>query len=157
MKKDNRILWLTGNSGAGKTTLGRILRDRSNKDNKDNRLGTILLDGNEMRIAISEKARFSRKDREEHNLRCARLAKVLEEQGFNVIVSVIAPFQETRDKIDEILGEKIKWIYVKRKKDLDNLDIDKPYEIPKNADIIVDTDKLTIEESIDIIWKEIFK
>lgn len=54
------ILWLTGNSGAGKSTLGRILRDRLNKDNKDNKLDAILLDGDEMRYAISEKAGFSR-------------------------------------------------------------------------------------------------
>lgn len=143
------ILWLTGNSGVGKSTLGRILRYR---------LGAILLDGDEMRHAISEKAGFSKKDREEHNLRVARLAKVLVNQDFNVIVSVIAPFQETRDKIDDVLNPvKICWIYVKRKKDLDNLDIDKPYEIPKNPDIVVDVDKLSVDESVELIYRKIRK
>lgn len=152
-----RILWLTGNSGSGKTTLGRILRDKLNEDNKDNRLCAILLDGDEMRSSISLGAGFSRKDREEHNLRVARLAKVLQSQGFHIIVSVIAPFQETRDKIDNIL-ENVKWIYVER--DLP-IDVNKPYEIPHNPDIIIDTDKLTIDESInlilDMLHRKVFK
>jgi len=146
-----RILWLTGNSGSGKTTLGRILRDRLNKDKNS----AILLDGDEMRIAISETAGFSREDREEHNLRCARLAKVLQSQGFHVVISVIAPFQETRDKIDGILGMKnIKWIYVKR--DLP-IDVNKPYEIPRDPDMVIDTDKLSVGESINLIYNEVFK
>lgn len=153
MKDDFKILWLTGNSGSGKTTLGRILRDRLNKDKNS----AILLDGDEMRSSISLGAGFSREDREEHNLRCARLAKVLQSQGFHIIVSIIAPFQETRDKIDDIL-ENVKWIYVKR--DL-LIDVNKPYEIPHNPDIIIDTDKLTIDESInlilDMLHRKVFK
>lgn len=131
------ILWLTGNTNSGKTTLGCILRGK---------LNGILLDGDDMRFAISENAGFSKKDREEHNLRCARLAKVLQSQGFNIVISVIAPFQETRDKIDKIINPI--WIYVKRDLPIDD---SRPYEIPKDPDIIIDTDKLSIEESIDVI------
>ena len=146
-----RILWLTGNSGSGKTTLGSILRDKLNKDKNS----AILLDGDEMRIAISETAGFSREDREEHNLRCARLAKVLQSQGFHVVISVIAPFQETRDKIDDIINPiKICWIYVKR--DLP-IDVNKPYEIPRDPDMVIDTDKLSVGESINLIYNEVFK
>ena len=138
-----KILWLTGNSGSGKTTLGRILRKR---------LNAILIDGDEMRMAISEATGFSRKDREEHNLRCARLAKVLQSQDFHIIISVIAPFQETRDKIDKII--KPIWIYIKKEQPKDD---NKPYEVPKTPDIIIDTDKLSIEESINIIMRGVFK
>lgn len=141
------IIWLTGNSGSGKSTLGRILRKK---------LNGILLDGDEMRYAISEKAGFSKEDREEHNLRCARLAKILDSQDFNIIISIIAPFQETRDKIDNII--KPIWIYIKRNKDslkYKDKDKDKPYEVPENPDIIVDTDKLAIDESIELILREL--
>ncbi len=138
-----KILWLTGNSGSGKTTLARILRKR---------LNAILLDGDEMRSSISEKAGFSREDREEHNLRIAKLAKILQSQGFHVIISVIAPFRDTRDKINNIIRPV--WIYVKRELPADN---NKPYEVPKNPYMIIDTDKLSIDESIEKIWEKMFK
>jgi adenylylsulfate kinase len=133
----HKIVWLTGNSGAGKTTLARILREK---------LNGILLDGDEMRSSISESAGFSKKDREEHNLRVARLAKVLHSQGFNIIISVIAPFQQTRDKIDKIISPI--WIYVKREQPEDP---DRPYEEPTNPGLTVDTDELSIKESADLI------
>jgi adenylylsulfate kinase-like enzyme len=111
------IVWLTGNSGAGKTTLAKRFASEN---------GWIMLDGDEMRQSISVGAGFSKQDREEHNLRVARLAKVLDEQGFYVIVSVIAPFQSTRDKITSVIPD-CKWIYIKR---LQKHDKDRPYEAP---------------------------
>ena len=142
----NKIIWLTGNSGSGKTTLAKNLIDKL----KNIESNIILLDGDEMRIAISEKSGFSKSDREEHNLGVARLAKVLSSQGFDIIVSVIAPFQETRDKIDKIINPL--WIYIKR--DLPK-DINKPYEIPNDPDLIVDNDRLSIEESVELIYRKI--
>jgi len=98
----NKIVWLTGQSGAGKTTVGRPLADC---------LDGVLLDGDEMRDSISLGAGFSRDDRREHNLRVARLAKVLSEQK-PVVVSVIAPMEEVRKEIDEVCHPI--WVYVKR-------------------------------------------
>jgi len=141
-KGSAKIIWLTGNVGSGKTTLGRILQKK---------LNSILLDGNEMRYAVSETAGFSKEDREAHNLRVARLAKVLQSQGFHVIIAIIAPFQDTRDKIDKII--KPLWVYLKREQPEDK---EKPYEPPKTPDLIIDTDKLSIEESIDSIWRGIY-
>lgn len=138
--KEKIIIWLTGNSGVGKTTLARILKER---------LNAIHIDGDEMRASISETAGFSRKDRHEHNMRCARLVKVLHSQGFNIVVSVIAPFQETRDEINTIIQPI--WIYVKREQPLDG---DKPYEIPQNPDVTVDTGA-SIDESIRIIFEKL--
>src|SRR3990167_4308420 len=82
----NPIVWLTGQSGAGKTTLARDLQEK---------LGAVVLDGDEMRKSISEGLGFSKDDRETHNLRVARLAKVLSKKSI-VVVSVIAPFRKTR-------------------------------------------------------------
>ena len=101
------IIWLTGNSGAGKTTTAQTYK-RINQ-NSD----CVILDGDEMRDSISLGAGFNKEDREEHNLRVARLAKVMEKQHDIVLITVIAPFQETRIKIQELIPE-VKWIYIKR-------------------------------------------
>lgn len=137
----NKVIWLTGNTGSGKTTLAYLLRER---------LNAVVLDGNEMRDSISLGAGFSKKDREEHNLRVARLAKVLYRQRHNVIISVIAPYASTRRKISRII--KPIWIYVKREMPHDPK---KPYEPPKRPALTVDTDKYSIMDCVNQIWEKI--
>jgi adenylylsulfate kinase len=137
----NKVIWLTGNTGSGKTTLAYLLRER---------LNAVVLDGNEMRDSISRGAGFSKKDREEHNLRVARLAKVLYRQRHNVIIAVIAPYASTRRKIGKII--KPTWIYVKREMPHDPK---KPYEPPKRPALIVDTDKYSIMDCVNQIWEKI--
>ncbi|MEW6617681.1 MAG: adenylyl-sulfate kinase [Patescibacteria group bacterium] len=92
LKVTKTIIWLTGQSGSGKTTIADILQQK---------IGGITLDGDEMRSSISTDLGFVKKDRESHNLRVARLAKILS-KNTRVIVSVIAPFEDARKKIDEI-------------------------------------------------------
>jgi len=99
----NRIIWIMGESGAGKTTTARLLRKK---------IGGVVLDGDEMRESISAGAGFSRQDRHDHNLRVSRLAVILAKQ-VPVIISVIAPLKETRKDIENIC--KPDWIYLKRK------------------------------------------
>ena len=98
----NKIYWLTGQSGAGKTTVARRLQKEFN---------CVILDGDEMRDSISLGAGFSREERREHNYRVARLAKVLSEQHI-VLVTVIAPMEDVRAEIDKICAPT--WIYIKR-------------------------------------------
>jgi cytidyltransferase-like protein len=138
---NNRVIWLTGNSGSGKTTLAFLLRER---------LNGVVLDGDEMRSSISLNAGFSKKDREEHNLRVARLARVLYRQRLNVIVSVIAPFEQTRKQINKIIRPY--WVYVKR--DMPH-EKSHPYEVPQKPDFIVDTDRFTIMECVNQIWNNL--
>lgn len=133
-----RVVWLTGNVGAGKTSLAYLLRDR---------LNAIVLDGDEMRVSISTDKEFSKEDRNEHNLRVARLARILNLQGHNVIVSVIAPFESTRKKITRIADPY--WIHIKNTVD----DPDKPYEMPKNADLTIEPTKESLLASLDKIIK----
>lgn len=135
-----RVIWLTGNTKSGKTSLAYLLRERFNG---------IVLDGDEMRASISLGAGFSKKDREEHNLRVARLAKILNKQGQNVIVSVIAPFASTRKKIDKIC--KPYWVYIRGGK----IGKKYPYEVPKNPDVETDPTEESLLESMEKIIKEV--
>lgn len=113
------VIWFSGNSGVGKTTLATWLANYHNG---------ILLDGDRMRATISQGAGFSKEDRETHNLRVARLAKELDSQGYDVMVAVIAPYVELRKRIAEICNPR--WVYVcnrKREAELEKLG-NYPYE-----------------------------
>ncbi len=134
------IYWITGQSGAGKTTLASLLKEK---------IGGVVLDGDEMRQSISLDAGFSKQDRTEHNLRVARLALALSKQS-PVIVSVIAPFKNVRQKIDRLI--KPVWIYIARKLPKDQ---NKPYEAPKNPHVTLNSDKQNPKEQAEIVLKYI--
>jgi len=95
------IIWISGNTGSGKTYLANHLKPYIPN--------VIHLDGDIMRGVWTDLG-LSKKDRWENNLRNARLAKVLHDQTFNVIVSVIAPYIKLREEIDEICRPI--WIYM---------------------------------------------
>ena len=111
------IKWLTGNIGAGKTTLAKKMQ--INAINK-----TIILDGNELR-EVWKDLKFTRGNRWVHNLRVANLAVLIHSQGFDVIVAVICPFEKLREEVKQITG--CKFIYLPYgKKSSEEF----PYEIP---------------------------
>jgi adenylylsulfate kinase len=112
------ILWITGQSGSGKTTLAKYFLQR---------IKAVHLDGDEMRKAISRDLGLEKGDRYEHNLRVARLAKELEDQGFNVIVSLISPYRDLRREIEEITG--CSYIFLRGGK----VHQDYPYEEPDDV------------------------
>ena len=85
------IQWIHGESGVGKTTLAKKLLDSR----------TVHLDGDDMRRVWTDLG-FSDKDRMANNVRIAHLARVLDRQGFNVVVSTICPTQEIRDAVKAI-------------------------------------------------------
>lgn len=135
-----RVVWLTGNMGSGKTALADMLRHR---------LNAVKLDGDEMRASISLGTGYSQEDRHSHNLRVARLAKVLSLQGLNVVVAVIAPYAVTRAEIDGICNPY--WIYVEG----GAVGKQYPYEIPENPDVIIQPSMESLEESLEKIVKEV--
>ncbi len=132
----NKIIWLTGQSESGKTSLAYGLRKEFN---------AVVLDGDEMRESISLNTGFSRQDRMEHNLRVARLAKILSKQT-NVIVSVIAPTVEIRNEVDKICNPK--WIYLKKTLEKREGHF---YEEPKNYSLMVDNDTISLDKSVELI------
>lgn len=127
-KPTHDIIWLTGQSGAGKSTLAEVLAPL---------LGAVILDNDEMRESLAEGVGFSKEDRQAHNVRVARFASSLAKRG-PVIVSVIAPFEETRKRIDDLI--KPIWVYIKR--DLPSTE-DRPYEEPSNPDITISVSEET--------------
>jgi cytidyltransferase-like protein len=128
------VIWLSGQSGSGKSTLARALK----KEIPD----AVVLDGDEMRESISLGAGFSKQDRDAHNMRVARLAKVLAKQS-PVIVSVIAPFRSTRVKIDKIA--KPLWVYVARGTQKKSASY--PYEVPASPDVVIESDEAPRESA----------
>ena len=118
------ILWLTGNTGAGKTTIARVLK----------RPDSIILDGDELR-ALTNNHDLSKEGRWAHNLFIAKLAKLLESQGFQIIVSVICPYEELRQQVKAITG--CEFIYLSYEGD--DQQPDKPYEKPSCLSICVNT------------------
>ena len=105
------ITWITGNSGAGKTRLAKALIEK---------YGGVLLDGDDMRTIW--KLGFSREDRWENNLRIAKLAKILDGQGFEMIIATICPYRNLRDEVQKITN--CKFIFVEGGKTGENY----PYE-----------------------------
>jgi len=126
------IVWLTGQSNAGKTTLAEAIAPR---------MGAVVLDGDEMRESISLGATMSKEDRVAHNHRVARLAKVLAKRT-PVVVAVIAPYDALRKEIERIARPT--WVYVKRKLPVTK---DRPYEAPKNYGVLADSDKFSPDEN----------
>ncbi len=135
-----RIVWLTGNVRSGKTSLAYLLKER---------LNAVVLDGDELRVSISTDLGFSKKDRDKHNMRVARLAKILNNQNLNVIVSVIAPFRSTREKITRLIDPY--WIYLKGGEQGKNM----PYEIPKKPHLTIDPSKEALSDSLEKVIQEV--
>lgn len=142
LKVTKTIIWLTGQSGSGKTTIANALQQK---------IGGVTLDGDEMRSSISTDLGFAKEDRESHNLRVARLAKVLS-KNTRVIVSVIAPFEDARKKINEIATPL--WVYVERSLPMDK---NKPYQVPSNYHAKVNSDTQKIDEQVKIILSALKK
>ena len=106
-----------------------------------------------MRWSISESAGFTMKDRYEHNMRVARLARVLRDQGQQVIISVIAPHPEIRKRVDLVLSPEWFWLHSDRRSYKD-----RPYMDPSAMEgdpstVFIDTDRLTPKQAAAEIIK----
>lgn len=133
-----KIVWLTGNSGAGKTTLADVLQLYIPN--------SIVLDGDEMRKSISIGAGFSMDQRLAHNETVARLAMIMAQRGHTVIVSVISPTKEIRHAVQGICYPL--WVYVSRTQKTQK---DRPYEPPEYPDVVVDNDLTNPEQGARLV------
>jgi adenylyl-sulfate kinase len=103
-----KVFWLFGRSGAGKTTLAKKLCQAL----QDRNIPVFTLDGDEMRSGLSSDLGFSSEARLENHRRIAEVSQLAAEQGFNVVVSTMAPQHSHRDVAARVLGRRLVWIYV---------------------------------------------
>jgi len=162
------VLWFTGMSGAGKTTLTTVCTSVLCHD-------VEILDGDLLRAMLPQKLGFSVEDRTLHMLRVGALALDFFRQGKIVLVALISPLKEIRDEIrlnfpkgqflevycqcdfKVLVDRDTKGLYAKALAgEIKNFTgIDSPYEPPDFPEILVHTAYQTIEESTDIIFREL--
>ena len=163
--KEGFVIWLTGPSGAGKTSLALALKQRLNEMN----YAVEILDGDEIRKKLYPDLGFSKEAREMHNRVVIHLAKMLSKHGTVVIVSLISPFKRIREyarkeierfvevyvyaPLDVRIQRDPKGLYAKAMRgEIKNLTgFDGVYEEPENPEVIVETHKMSIEEEVDTI------
>lgn len=145
------VFWITGLSGAGKTTLGKILY-RYYKSGYKN---TVFLDGDNLREVLKREQEHSLNDRKALAMSYARLCKLLVDQDINVICSTVSMFQEVRDwnrkniknyyeiylkvSMEELVRRDQKKLYSKALAGeiKDVMGVDLPMEEPLNPDLVV--------------------
>lgn len=161
-------VWLTGLSGSGKSTIANELEKRLFSMGRH----TMLLDGDNIRMGLNKNLGFGEKDRIENIRRIAEVSRLLNDAGLIVMTAFISPYRLDRRKAKEIIGENFIEVYVStsleecERRDAKGLyraarageipeftGISSPYEAPENPDIIVDTEKNSLEECVEIILK----
>ncbi len=161
------LLWFTGLSGAGKSTIANILERKLVAQGAH----TYLLDGDNVRHGLNKDLGFTDADRVENIRRVGEVAKLMVDAGLIVMASFISPFRDERRMVRDLLepGEfievfvdtpldiaedrDVKGLYKKaRAGAIKNFTgIDSPYEPPESAELVVDTTRLSAEEAADRI------
>ena len=165
------VLWMTGLSGAGKTTIALEMLDQL----ADRDLRLERLDGDVVRESLTRDLGFSKEDREKNIERVTFVAKLLSRNGVGCICSFISPYQAIRDDVrskttnflevfvdaplDVVIDRDVKGMYKKALAgEIKNFTgISDPFEAPENPDIHVRTDKQSVEESAAYIIGELEK
>lgn len=166
-------LWFTGLSGSGKSTIANALEKRLVSLGKH----TMLLDGDNIRHGVSKNLGFKEVDRIENIRRIAEISRLMNDAGLIVLDSLISPYIKDRENAKSIIGENsfieiyvdtpievceerdVKGLYKKaRKGEIPNFTgISSPYEVPPNADIIVNTETMDIAEIVDYILEQLLR
>jgi bifunctional enzyme CysN/CysC len=162
-----KVVWFTGLSGSGKSTIANVLEQRLHQRG----VLTYILDGDNVRQGLNRDLGFTDADRVENIRRTAEVAKLLLDAGAVVITAFISPFRSERDMARQLFepGEFIevhldvplevveqrdpKGLYRKvRSGELPHFTgIDSPYEAPQTPELKLDTDALSVEESVERI------
>jgi adenylyl-sulfate kinase len=159
-------IWFTGLSGSGKSTLSEVIEQRLKAHGRN----VEVLDGDIVRTHLSKGLGFSREDRDTNIKRIGFVCALLTRNGVVCISAAIAPYREARDWARREIGNFVE-VYVKcplevcRERDVKGLyklvdegkiknftGVDDPYEEPVHPELIVETDKETVEESVTRIF-----
>ena len=172
LSQNAKVLWLTGLSGSGKSTIAIALEQKM----YNNHFFTKLLDGDNIRVGINNNLGFSEEDRNENIRRIAEISKLFVQDGIITINSFVSPTEEIRNLAKNIIGENdfieiyikasleicekrdVKGLYAKARKGeiKDFTGISAPFDEPINPDITINTGELTIEKSVEKIWNYIY-
>lgn len=159
------VLWFTGLSGSGKSTLAHAVEEQLHQ----NGLNTFVLDGDNVRHGLCSDLGFSDEDRKENIRRISEIAKLLLESGVITLTAFISPFKAERAMARSLMPHgdfieihcfcpltvceqrDVKGLYKKARQGeiKDFTGISSPYEEPEKPDLKIDTDQLTLEESIE--------
>ena len=169
MGHEGKVIWLTGLSGSGKSTVADALESRLHAMG----IHSYLLDGDNIRGGLNKDLGFTEADRVENIRRTAEVAKLMVDAGLVVITAFISPFRSERDmakglfkpgefaevfldvSLDVAESRDPKGLYKKaRRGDLPHFTgIDSPYEAPESADLRLDTSELSVEQCVDRLLK----
>ncbi len=161
-----KTLWFTGLSGSGKSTLANAVEKKLVALGKH----TMLLDGDNVRHGLNKNLGFTEQDRVENIRRVSEVAKLMNDAGLIVLTSFISPFEQDREEAKRIIGDDyieifvstplevceqrdVKGLYKKaRNGEIPNFTgINSPYEEPKNADLVINTNEVELDKAVDII------
>jgi bifunctional enzyme CysN/CysC len=162
-----RVVWFTGLSGAGKSTIANLVEKKLHTQGRH----TYLLDGDNVRHGLNRDLGFTDAERVENIRRVAEVAKLMVDAGLIVLVSFISPFRSERQMARELLEDDefievfvdaplalaeqrdVKGLYAKaRRGELKNFTgIDSPYEQPETPEVYIDTSLMSAEDAADMI------
>ena len=163
------MLWFTGLSGSGKSTVAIALERELHKRG----LLCRILDGDNIRSGINANLGFSEEDRRENIRRVAEVAKLFVDTGIITIAAFVSPTEDLRQLAEDIIGkDDFKEIYIStpieecERRDVKGLyararrgevknftGISAPFEAPKNPALSIDTSKMPLEESVNLLLK----
>lgn len=161
----SKMIWFTGLSGSGKSTIANALQYALHQKN----MSVYLLDGDNLRHGLNKNLAFTEEDRQENIRRTAEVGKLFADAGIIVLAALISPFAKDRLQarrlfdpdefievyvkcsIQECEARDPKGLYKKaRNGEIKNFTgISQPYEEPQNPEITIDTNKLSIDESVE--------
>ena len=162
------VLWFTGLSGSGKSTIANLVDYQLYRHHCQ----SYILDGDNIRQGLNKDLGFSDADRVENLRRIGEVAKLFVDSGKIVLTAFISPFAKERERIRQLLGEDFIEVYVKcpleicEKRDPKGLykrarqglipqftGIDSPYEPPSAPELVLETDKESVEESAEKVLR----
>ena len=165
MEQKGSVLWFTGRPSSGKSTIINSILTTLQKN------GSVeVLDGDELRTWLSPEAGFSKEGRERHITRVIRISEMLSRNGILVLVSLVSPYRKIREEARKFIGDSFKEIFVKCsvetciKRDpkghytkalkgeiKDMTGIQDTYEEPISPELVIDTEKLSLEDSAKVV------